>query len=84
MRFVFWTFLDILKMSIFGFLDEIFFAALKNQGTQNEYIVALRMVRKIFMFFSDFLKNPKFQKSEEKSWLHSGAIMARLSNSTRM
>jgi hypothetical protein len=63
---------------------ESFFAALKNRETKRGQLVALKMVRKIFVKIGDFLKNRKFQKSEEKSWLHSGAIMARLSNSTRM
>jgi hypothetical protein len=57
---------------------ESFFAALKNRETKTDQLVALKMVRKNFIFFSDFSKNRKFQKSKEKSWLHSGAIMARL------
>ena len=34
MRFVFWTFLDILKMSIFGFLEEIFFCRTEKSGNK--------------------------------------------------
>ena len=34
MRFVFWTFLDILKMSIFGFLDGIFFCRTEKSGNK--------------------------------------------------
>jgi uncharacterized protein (DUF2225 family) len=57
---------------------ESFFAALKNRETKRCQLVALRMVRKKIVKVGDFSKNPKFQKSKEKSWLHSGAIMARL------
>ncbi len=32
LRFLFWTFLDILKMSIFGFLEEIFFGRTEKSG----------------------------------------------------
>ena len=32
MRFLFWTFLDILKMSIFGFLKEMFFKRTEKFG----------------------------------------------------
>jgi len=32
MRFLFWTFLDILKMSIFGFLEEMFFCRTEKTG----------------------------------------------------
>jgi hypothetical protein len=32
MRFLFWTFLDILKMSIFGFLKELFFGRTEKSG----------------------------------------------------
>jgi hypothetical protein len=32
MRFLFWTFLDILKMSIFGFLEEMFFRRTEKSG----------------------------------------------------
>jgi hypothetical protein len=34
MRFLFWTFLDILKMSIFGFLKEMFFGRTEKYGKQ--------------------------------------------------
>ena len=35
MRFLFWTFLDILKMSIFGFLKIIFFMRTEKSGNEN-------------------------------------------------
>ena len=56
MRFLFWTFLDILKMSIFGFLKIIFFYALKNLETKLFGISALKMVRKTKVGFLDFLR----------------------------
>jgi hypothetical protein len=35
MRFLFWTFLDILKMSIFGFLEEMFFMRTEKSENKN-------------------------------------------------
>jgi hypothetical protein len=35
MRFIFWTFLDIFKMSIFGFLKIIFFLCTENSKHKN-------------------------------------------------
>jgi hypothetical protein len=39
MRFGIWTFLDILKMSIFGFLEEMFFCRTEKSGVINIFIV---------------------------------------------
>ena len=36
MRFLFWTFLDILKMSIFRFLEEMFFY--RSEKSKNENV----------------------------------------------
>ena len=38
MRFLFWTFLDILKMSIFGFLKIIFFRCTEKSENKNDWI----------------------------------------------
>jgi hypothetical protein len=38
MRFLFWTFLDIFKMSIFGFLKKIFFMRTEKSGNKNDWI----------------------------------------------
>ena len=35
MRFLFWTFLDIFKMSIFGFLEEMFFMRTEKSENKN-------------------------------------------------
>jgi hypothetical protein len=35
MRFLFWTFLDIFKMSIFGFIEEMFFGRTEKSGNEN-------------------------------------------------
>ena len=57
-----------------------FFAALKNRDGKNGWWVALKMVRKIFIKFKDFLKIQKFQNSRIPSWLHYGYIMATFDN----
>jgi len=38
MRFLFWTFLDIFKMSIFGFLEEMFFGRTEKSGNKNDWV----------------------------------------------
>jgi hypothetical protein len=60
MRFLFWTFLDILKMSIFGFLKIIFF--MRTEKSRNENVWKCRSENGkenqswIFGFFKKFWK----------------------------
>ena len=75
-----WTFLDILKMSIFGFLDEMFFRRTEKSGLKMFITCRTENGKEIFIKIKDFLKIPKFQKSRNRSWLHYGYIMATFDN----
>ena len=47
MRFLFWTFLDILKMSIFGFLKEMFFKRTENFGDIKRFKCCIEIGKEI-------------------------------------
>jgi hypothetical protein len=57
MRFLFWTFLDILKMSIFRFLEEMFFY--RSEKSKNENVGNCRSEngKEINDEILDFLRN---------------------------
>jgi len=60
MRFGIWTFLDILKMSIFRFLEEMFFYRTEKSGVINIFIVRTENGKEnitiTFVFFKNFGK----------------------------
>ena len=57
MRIAFWTFLDILKMSIFGFLEIIFFRRTEKSGTDLEAIHRCNSNADFETRFSEFFEN---------------------------
>jgi hypothetical protein len=55
MRFLFWTFLDILKMSIFGFLKKIFFYRTEKIRNKNVWICRTENGKEIIIGILEFL-----------------------------
>ncbi len=64
MRFLFWTFLDILKMSIFGFLKEMFFRHTEKSGKIKTFYLRIENGKEIIKsknVFLIFLENDSFK-----------------------
>ena len=57
MRFLFWTFLDIFKMSIFGFLKIIFFRHTEKSENKNDCNCLSENGKEIIKYESVFLEN---------------------------
>jgi hypothetical protein len=62
MRFLFWTFLDIFKMSIFGFLKIIFFGRTEKSGKRKIFNQCIENGKKTQYWnvgnFKNFLNRP--------------------------
>ena len=73
-----WTFLDILKMSIFGFLDGIFFRRTEKLGTKIWVLRRTENGKENIYKNQCFLKNSEIRNSKESIlatlWLHYGYI----------
>jgi len=74
MTFVFWTFLKNNKCPFYISSTKSFFAALKNWETNEEFIVALKMVSNTFVKNSKSISFCRNIKSVGIPWLHYGSI----------
>ena len=74
-----WTFLDILKMSIFGFLDEMFFRRTEKSGLKIWGSCRTENGKENIYKNQGFSKNSEIPKIEESIlatlWLHYGYII---------
>ena len=79
-----WTFLDILKMSNFGFLDEMFFRRTEISGLKMFITCRTENGKENIYKNQGFSKNSEIPKIEESIlatlWLHYGYIMATFDN----
>ena len=73
-----WTFLDILKMSIFGFLDEIFFRRTEKSGLKIPDLRRIENGKENIYKKQIFFENSEIRNSKESIlatlWLHYGYI----------
>ena len=79
-----WTFLDILKMSIFEFLDGIFFRRTEKSGTKIWVSCRIENGKKNIYKSQRFFENSEIPKIKDSIlatlWLHYGYIMATFDN----
>jgi hypothetical protein len=73
-----WTFLDILKMSIFGFLDEMFFRRTEKSGVKIWISCRTENGKENIYKIQGFFENSEIPKIKDSIlatlWLHYGYI----------